>query len=185
MRHDPALSGAEVAEIADAPPRRSRAWGLDPRPGTRLVRSAVLLLCVSSAAYCAYFVARTASGGSGSASYIEFRPNPVVVPVEQGGLEGDGMVVDVFNTSDRPAMILGMKEFCSSACYYGSGLPLTIPARGTAQLSLRIHVNDPGPIAEEVEFFTSDEAHPVITLNVVGNLREAPASHAFDKLVAP
>lgn len=167
----------EEAPMSDGP-----APTTPPSAAVSFARSSILLLCVTCLAYCSYFAVRTLTDGPEVVVDLEFRPNPAHVPTEQDRLYADGMVVDVVNASDQPRTILGVREFCSSACYYGSGLPLTVPARGSAPLALRIKVNTPGPISEKVEFYTDSKAVPILTLNVVGDLQEPTQPDVYGEI---
>lgn len=104
---------------------------------------------------------------------LRFDPDPFVIPAEASSIGEWDLTVTVVNDSDQPARIVGVEEFCSSACFYGRGLPLTIPTRGRAPLTFHMNATKARSISEKVNFWTSEPSQPILTLRVEGNIREA------------
>ena len=105
---------------------------------------------------------------------LRFDPDPFVIPAALAQLGESDVQIDVVNDADIPARIVGVEEFCSSVCFYGRALPLEVPARGRAQLTLHLKARLRGAIAEEVTFFTDRPTQPRLTMRVVGDIPELP-----------
>ena len=106
---------------------------------------------------------------------LRFSPDPFVIPAALAQLGEADVQVDLVNDAEIPARIVGVEEFCSSACFYGRALPLEIPPRGRAKLTLHIKARLAGSISEQVKFFTDRPTQPTLTMRVVGDLPELPA----------
>jgi hypothetical protein len=103
---------------------------------------------------------------------LRFDPQPFVIPAGLMQDDETDIAIDVVNSSDAPARIVGVREFCSHACFYGKGLPVTIPAKGRGQVTIRLKANDIGPFSDEVEFFTDRPSQPELTLRIEGDIEE-------------
>lgn len=115
-------------------------------------------------------------GRSGDRLPLRFDPDPFVISAELVQDSESDIKVDVINVADEPARIVGVREFCSNACFYGKGLPVTIPSKGRGQLTIRLKANDLGSFSEIVEFFTDRPSQPELTLRIEGNIGK-DASH--------
>ena len=111
---------------------------------------------------------------------LRFDPDPFVLPELTGRHEESDIEVAVVNDSDEPAQIVGVREFCGSACFYGMGLPTTVPAHGRGSVYLHVKTNVSGPIEESVTFFTDRSTQPHLTMRIVGNIREEAADDGPD-----
>ena len=104
---------------------------------------------------------------------LRFDPDPFVLPA--GTKVGDqyDIQVGVVNGANEAAHIVGVREFCARVCFYRRGLPVTIPAGGRGRVSLHLAAGSAGSVSEQVEFFTDRPTQPILTLRVVGEVREA------------
>ena len=109
---------------------------------------------------------------------LRFDPDPFVIPAGMNRLDERDFQVAVINDADEPARIVGVEEFCSSACFYGKELPTTIPPRGRGRVTLRIKARVSGKVSEQVGFFTDRPSQPKLTLRVEGNIREEATHEA-------
>jgi hypothetical protein len=100
---------------------------------------------------------------------LRFDPNPLVLPTTLKPPGEWDVVVDVVNRSGEPARIVGVVEYCSSACFSRRGLPLTVPARGRARLTLGVAISGPGRVSDNVTFYTDQPSQPELILRVEGN----------------
>jgi hypothetical protein len=114
-------------------------------------------------------------GRSIDAPPLRFDPDPFVIPADLAQDSESDIKIDVLNNSDEAARIVGVREFCSHACFYGQRLPVTIPSHGRGQVSIRLKANDLGPIAEVVQFFTDRPTQPELTLRIEGNIGKGPS----------
>ncbi len=103
---------------------------------------------------------------------LRFDPDPFVIPSTMNQLDERDFKVAVVNDADEPARIVGVEEFCSSACYYGRGLPVTVPARGRGWVTIHVAVNSPGPITDKVYFFTDRPSQPKLAMRIEGYIWE-------------
>lgn len=103
---------------------------------------------------------------------LRFDPDPFVLPSELDRLGSLDVEVAVVNDSNQPARVVGVREFCAGACFYGRGLPVDVPAGGRAMVMLQINARAVGPISEELEFFTDRPSQPKLILHIEGNIRE-------------
>lgn len=92
-------------------------------------------------------------------------------PLRQGA-EYD-VPVEVRNASDEPARLIGSLDYCGGACYQVRGLPIAVPPRGRGRVTLHIAARVPGPLEEEVLFYTDRPTQPQLTLRVRATIREA------------
>lgn len=104
---------------------------------------------------------------------LRFDPDPFVLPAETKVGDAYDIQVGVVNGANEAAHILGVREFCAQVCFYRRGLPVTIPPGGRGLISLNLYAGSPGPVSEQVEFFTDRPTQPILTLRVVGEVREA------------
>lgn len=104
---------------------------------------------------------------------LRFDPDPFVIPHQTDWQGERDFEVTVVNTSDEPARIVGSRDFCGRACLSGVDLPATIPARGRGPVVVHIKKSRPGPVAEELEFFTDRRSQPTLTLRINGHIPES------------
>lgn len=109
---------------------------------------------------------------------LRFDPDPFVIPAAMNVDDETDVKVGVVNVSNEPARIIGVREFCSHACFYGRGLPVAIPANGRGYVTIRLKANDIGPFSDEVSFFTDRPTQPEITLRIEGNIGEEASDGA-------
>lgn len=127
-----------------------------------------LVGALSMAVYAAY-------RGEEAAPSLWFDPASLVLPapLEQGrSYERALMMV---NDADEPVTVVGMVEFCGAACFAGRGFPTTIPARGRGPVTIQIETGrgDPGPLVEEMTFYTSSPTQPTIVAKIQGQIVES------------
>jgi hypothetical protein len=76
--------------------------------------------------------------------------------------------VEVLNTQDQPARLIGALEYCGGACYAVRGLPVTIPPMGGSTVTLQIEARVLGKFEEDVTLYTDRPAQPTLILKVRG-----------------
>lgn len=144
----------------------------------RWVGRLALVGALSLAAYAAY-------RGGDAAPSLRFDPDPLVLPIplEEGHYYEQAL--EMVNEEDQPVTVLGMVEFCGSACFAGRGLPATIPARGRGPVTVQIRTGGPGPLDEEMTFYTSSPAHPTIVAKIQGQIVESSGDVARNTVPTP
>jgi hypothetical protein len=103
---------------------------------------------------------------------LRFDPDPFVIPFAMAKHAESDFAVDVVNDSALPSRILGVEEFCSSACFLGRELPVTVPPWGRSRIVIHVKANVAGRISEAVDFWTDRPDQPRLTMRVEGNIQE-------------
>ncbi len=80
--------------------------------------------------------------------------------------------VEIVNRSNEDVRLLGGSVSC--ACMAADGLPLTVPARGRAEVEVKIKFNgSPGRFVHRFEFYTALPDQPKVTGRLTGTVLES------------
>lgn len=107
------------------------------------------------------------------------RVAPYIVPFPMVSGEHDDVEVPVENAGTEPARLVGSLDYCGGSCVLGQKLPTPILARGTEFATVRIESRTPGPLQDELPFYTDRMTQPVLMIQLKGTVLETPC-HAFD-----
>jgi hypothetical protein len=147
---------------------------------TRTARLCLWLVLIASLGVAAYQLLQRPV----AAAPLRVGASPFVVPFTLISGEHYDVKVPVTNENHEPARLIGSLEYCGGSCVLGQRLPTLIPAGGTGYANVRIEARTPGPLDEELTFYTDRPTQPTLVIHLQGTVLEAP-THASDPNAPP